>query len=200
MRIKRMTFRLLVVLSAAMAVLFFGRGTKPALAADCANPVYEQPFLGFGDALQYVRVPGGSFEQDLAGWSVAGGAAIVPGNETFYVGSPSDSQSLYLPAGSSVTSPAVCAIHLAPTLRFFLKNSGSATGTLHVELIVGRNGVGNVLDAGNVSAGSSWTLSSLLRGDSPRRQAALVQVRLTPVGDQAAFTVDDLYVDPYKAF
>ena len=122
---------------------------------------------------------------------------IVAGNEPSYVGSPSDSHSLSLPAGSSATSPAVCPPHLVPFVRFFLRNSGNPNAHVHVELLRG-NGGNNALDAGSTSGSTEWSLSPQMRPDLRPGQTGVVRFRLTAVGAGASFTVDDVYYDPYK--
>ena len=53
-------------------------------------------------------------------------------------------------------------------------------------------------DAGTITAGSLWQPSAKLPSNAPYYSGAVAyQVRLTPVGTGAAFTLDDLYLDPY---
>ena len=88
-------------------------GLLPGLVSTSDKPATcdtstSQPFARWGDTRSYVLVPGGSFESGAAGWKLNGGAKVVSGNEPFYVRSTADRYSLYLPSGSSATTPPMC--------------------------------------------------------------------------------------------
>jgi hypothetical protein len=182
------------VVTAAATALTAGVVT-PAKAATCPPPpTSTQPFAPWNDNASYVLTTGASFEQGSAGWALSGGAQIGSGNAPNRLDPASDSHSLYLPAGSSATSPCTTAPHIVGIVRFFLKNLGTSTGGLHVQVLV----KGNTYDAGTITAGSSWQPSAMLPSNAPNYSGAVAyQVRLTPVGSGAAFSVDDLYFDPY---
>src|SRR3954465_12871062 len=76
-------------------------------------------FAPWHDNKSYVLTDNGGLEQGDTGWTLAGGAAVVEGNETFAVGGAADHQSLSLPAGSSATSPAHCVSRHDGTFRAF---------------------------------------------------------------------------------
>lgn len=78
---------------------------EPTAGAACAGRKPVRPFKRFGDPARYVLVPDGGFERRARGWSLAGGARVVAGNEPYHVGSRRDRRSLRLPAGASATSP-----------------------------------------------------------------------------------------------
>ncbi len=156
----------------------------------------SQPFAQFGDNGSYTLVPGGSFEGGTAAWSLEGGAAIVDGNEPF---TNSGSNSLYLPAGSSATSPFMCVGTLSPTFRLF-GFSSSADTALSVQILA-RNifGVLTVIGAGIVYPGqTSWaptkaglflqSLGALVTNKTS------VAFRIAPVN--GSWTIDDTWVDP----
>jgi hypothetical protein len=169
-------------------------------AAYC-DPTVSQPFAPWDDDAYYRLAPGGSFEPGTPSWSLTGDARIVPGNESFFVGDSNDKKSLFLPAGSSATSPSTCFNFGDWHLRFFVANRAS-TGRLKVTLVVrSLLGVLSVIDGGTVSAGSTWEPSPRIEltisNVTSLVGTAAVQVRLTPVGADAAFQVDDLYVDPW---
>jgi hypothetical protein len=192
----RPTILSLVLLAALVAAMLVD--ASPASAATCPPPpTLSTPFTSWGDSYDYALSPGAAFETGLSGWSATGGAAIVAGNEPWYLRAKSDSHALYLPSGSSVTSSPICEPHLQPLLRLFVKNVGSSTGQLHVEMIVVQNGTTYLLDGGLVSAGASWSLTQRIASSWSGPLSGSLQVRLTPVGTGAAFVVDDLYVDPY---
>jgi hypothetical protein len=129
------------------------------------------------------------------------GAAVVPGNEPFHVGGSDHASSLALPSGGSATSTPVCIGVEHPTLRLFARNTGDPTSLLAVSVVF-RDvlGVRRSLPVGVVAAGHEWAptpvvpvvvnLLSLLG----EQQVAFT---FTAVGD-GEWTIDDVYVDPYK--
>jgi hypothetical protein len=168
-----------------------------ALAATCPPPPTSlQPFIPWSDANDYVLTTGGSFEPGAPAWTLSGGAQVVTGNAPNRLDPSNSSQSLYLPAGSSATSPCVTAPQIKGVVRFFVKNMGDSGGQLQVEILV----KGGVYQAGLVTAGSNWDASPALGSNAPNYKGAVAyQVRLTPVGAGSAFTVDDIYFDPYAS-
>jgi hypothetical protein len=185
------------VVACAAAMSFTTGAVAPAKAANCPPPPTSvHPFTPWNDNASYVLTTGASFEQGSGGWALTGGAEIVSGNAPNRLDPASHSHSLYLPAGSSATSPCTTAPHIVGIVRFFLKNAGVSTGGLHVQVLV----KGNTYDAGTVSAGSDWQPSAMLPSNAPNYSGAVAyKVRLTPVGSGAAFTADDVYFDPYAS-
>ena len=168
--------------------------------ASC-DPNPRQVFLPWGDTSYYVLVPGGSFE-GTHGWSLRGGAKVVSGNEPFYVTNRSDRRSLYLPAGSSVTTPQICFDFADWHLRFFAASNGSRSSALEVDVMVrGLLGVVSVLDGGTVASGSTWApspkVSLLLTNLGALLTTNAISLRFTPVGT-GAVQIDDVYLDPRK--
>jgi hypothetical protein len=54
--------------------------------------------------------------------------------------------------------------------------------------------------AGTITGESSWAPTKILPSSAPAYKGAVTyQVRLTVVGSNGAFTVDDTYFDPYKS-
>jgi hypothetical protein len=173
-------------------------------AAYC-DPAASQPFARWGDTASYTLVPGGAFEVSDPAWSLRGGAATVAGNEPYYVHAAKDRRSLYLPAGSSATTPTTCFVLGDWHLRFFVRNRGTTSGSLRVE-VVARSLVGvlSVLDGGTVRAGTTWAPSPrvglLVSNLTSLLGTKAVAFRFTPVGTGAAFQIDDVYLDPWKSF
>jgi len=183
---------------AAFAAGGIAAGTPAAAeAATCPPPpALSQPFLAWGDSQKYALVPGASFESTLGGWSFAAGS-VVAGNEPWFLHSYSDTRSFALAAGVPVTTAAICEPLLQPVARLFVRNAGSMNALLHVEFVMTRNGAPYVVDGGYVSAKSSWSLTPVLGGFQPFPVTGALQLRLTAVGSNAAFQIDDVYVDPY---
>jgi hypothetical protein len=179
---------------AAAACAACAASAGSAAAATCPPPpTQQQPFLPWNDAKDYVLTTGGSFEQGGQAWAFSGGAALVADNAPNKLDPATDDQSLYLPSGASATSPCTTAPNIVGIVRFFAK-AASATGTLKVEVLV----KGNTYLAGTISAGSSWAPAPILQTNAPADTGAVAyQVRLTASG--TAFTLDDVYFDPYSS-
>ncbi len=167
----------------------------PAKAATCPPPPTPlQPFAPWNDTNDYVLTTGGSFEQGAPAWTLTGGATTVVGNAPNKFDKSTDSQALYLPAGSSATSPCVTAPQIKGIVRFFARNVGSSSGALDVQILV----KGGIYDAGTVTAGSGWSPSPIIFSTAPNYSGAVAyEVRLTPIGTGAATNDDDVYFDPY---
>ena len=163
----------------------------------------SQPFESWGDEAWYVLTPGGSFESGAQPWALRNGAKVVSGNETFYVRSTSDTRSLYLPAGGSAISPSTCYALGHWHLRLFVKNVGTSSGSLHVDVVVrSLTGVLSVLDGGTIKGGGTWAPSPkielLLANVTSLLGNEAVSFRFQTVGTGAAFQIDDVYLDPWK--
>jgi hypothetical protein len=162
---------LFVAAVAGVAAVASAVATPSALAHGCPpTGRWSTPFTAQGDSTSYVPVLFG------------GGSSVT------------------LQSGSSVTSGDTCGPFLRPVVRFFVDNVGSGTGLLHVEVLVndGRDGV---LDGGTISASSGWNVTGQIVLPRPAIHPGAVAyaVRLTPVGDGAAFDVQNVYIDPYQS-
>jgi hypothetical protein len=176
-----------------------------SLGVSCPTP-NSQVFLPWQDAAFYALAPNGGFENAATGWTIAGGAKVVTGNESFAVSGPG-SHSLALPAGSSVTSPRMCVGLLSSKMRFFAANAGAAGSHLKVQVLYGGGtggllgGVGSLLgvsDVGSMTAGKAWQPSSevpMLGGTLPLL-TQWVQFRFTPADASGSWRIDDIYLDP----
>jgi hypothetical protein len=179
-------------------------GPLVSSATDCEAQTLERPFLPWADPAHYVLTPGGTFEDGSAAWDTTGNAAVVDGNESFYVHGAGESKSLRLPAGSSATSPAMCVGIEHPTLRLFARRSvGALLATLKVDVLF-EDAYGTVqsLTIGTATGGPSWAptiqmpvvanLLALLPGER-----TAIAFRFTARGGD--WTIDDAYVDPYQS-
>jgi hypothetical protein len=120
----------------------------------------------------------------------------VPGNESFYANSASDSHSLALPAGSSATSGAVCVGGLTrPTVRFFASGD-SAAASVDVQIrFRGLTGaLLGTLDGGSVPVGPGWQPTPVLLAIELPLGTSSVQIALT--SSSGTVLVDDVYIDP----
>jgi hypothetical protein len=187
------------VVAAALLALAVSAGTAQA----CSYTGAEKVFSPWGDPHSYVLGPDGGFEAGAEGWSLKGGAKPVKGNESYYLHGARDSHSLYLPAGSSATSPAICMSIDTPVLRMFARNAGSSSSRLRVEATYSLAGILQTDVVNDVRSGSSWAptqemsvvlgLSTILGTVTP----SSIQVRITPLDELGKWQVDDFYVDPF---
>jgi hypothetical protein len=201
------TLALLTLAAAAFVALSAtARPANAALGIACPGAA-SQVFKPWGDYANYAFVPNGGFESGTYGWSTAGSAKVVAGNESFSVHSAYDRYSLSVPAGSSVTSPQMCISLFNGKMRFFAKNAGDPNARLKVQVIY-NGGVGSLLslvtkllgisDVGYVKAGGTWQPSApvgMLSGTLPLLTQS-VQFRFTAVDGGGAWQIDDVYLDP----
>lgn len=197
------TFGVLTLVVVVAAALSIGAGRADAGLTGCNFSNATHAFAPWGDNASYVPVPGGSFESS-AGWKLSGGAAIVAGNNPFYLGSASDSHSLLLPPGSSAMTPGVCLGILTPTLRFV--GSASDGSGVHVTMYTRTLlGLVQLPSSNDIDLASNW--------DASQTQTFLIQnvlgllnlnsanifFRFTPVGG-ATVRMDDVLLDPFFNF
>jgi hypothetical protein len=196
-----------LVLSAMLAALATTAAPASAgLGVACPDPT-SQAFKAWGDGAQYAYVPNGGFENGSGGWALSGGAKVVPGNESFFIHGDDERYSLYLPSGSSATSPPMCISLFSSKMRFFAANAGSPSSRLRVQVIYngGTSGLLSLVtkllglsDFGYVQAGPAWQPSpaiGMLSGTLPLLTRS-VQFRFTPADRNGSWLVDDVYLDP----
>lgn len=179
-------------------------GVLVTTAESCDTQQFSQPFSQWNDSANYTPVPGGSFEAGQKAWALTGGAKVVSGNEGYYVRSRSDSQSLYLPAGASATTPAMCVGLAEPTLRYLSKSQSllGLTGAMSVEVLT-ETSLGLVVPVPLVPGllANSWTpgllptpiVANLLPLLGPGKTAVAFRFRALT----GNWWLDDVYVDPY---
>ncbi|MDQ2981896.1 MAG: hypothetical protein M3R26_06215 [Actinomycetota bacterium] len=173
-------------------------------AASYCSTTATQPFAPWDDQSSYTLLPNGSFENGGASWALSGGARVVAGNEPFFLNSVSDRHSLLLPEGSSAYSATMCFELGDWHLRFLMRKVGSRTGSLRVTVIVPSlvGGLLTVLDGGTVRGDGTWQPSPrvqlLLTNTTSLLGTKAVAFRFTPTGRDAAYQIDDVYLDPWK--
>ena len=176
------------------------------MAPSCPDNGVYTPLTAWGDNQSYFLLPGASFENTTpAGWTLKG-ASVATGNESFYVNCASDSRSLSIPSGASATSAPQSLGFGTPTWRFFLKNTGTASATLRVEILTpGLTGELVALKVGTLQATADWSLSPSLY--LPKDIVALlssgtatVQFRFTAEGTGGKFAIDDVLIDPRVSY
>jgi hypothetical protein len=172
-------------------------------AQACSYSSTEQVFSPWGDQHHYVLGPDGGFEAGASGWSLARGAQVVAGNESYYLNDTGDSRSLALPAGSKAVSPPICMSLDTPIFRMFARNSGDPSSRLRVEAVYKLLGLLRTKAISTVAAGSSWaptqqmstvlSLATIVGTLIP----SSIQIHITPLDSKGQWQVDDLYIDPF---
>jgi hypothetical protein len=185
---------LLVMTPTAKAGLL---STGPASYCD---PYSSLAFQAWGDRSNYMLTPGGSFEESTASWKLSGGAKIVTGNEPYFIHSKNDRRSLYMPAGSSATTPTMCFAAGDWHMRF-LGVSSNRSSQLRVTVTVNSLlGLVSILDGGTVSNDGSWKPSPqvglLLTNVGGLLTTKAISIRITATS--GASQIDDVYLDPWK--
>jgi hypothetical protein len=187
-------------LVASLALVAFAGSAQ---AASCPSAGAKTAFAAWGDSHSYVLAPDGGFEAGAAGWTLAGGAKVVAGNESYYLNSVADRSSLALPAGSYAVSPPVCMAIDTPTFRMMARNTGDPSSQLRVTASYKLLGLLRTQTLGTVTAGSAWvptnpqstvlTLATIVGTLVP----SAIEIRIAPLDSKGNWQVDDLYVDPF---
>jgi hypothetical protein len=169
-------------------------------AASYCDPYSSQAFGDWGDRSNYMLMPGGSFESGAPSWNLSGGAKIVSGNEPFYLHSRSDRRSLYMPNGSSASTPTMCFATGDWHLRFVSVTSSRSSQLRVTVTVASLLGVVSALDGGTVSSDGTWspspTVSLLLTNVGGLLTTKAVSFRFTATN--GASQIDDAYLDPWK--
>jgi hypothetical protein len=199
--------RLAVAVSLAALALAAGASQSAHASTGCGERLLGRYFLPWLDLAQYTPAPNGGLENGSSGWSLSGGASVVPGNERFFVGAPTDAHSLTLPSGSSATTGTTCVELLDPTLRLFVVNTGSLLSALQVEVLYEDIfGTPRAQTIALLPGTSRWQptppilfLANLQAPPLLTDANAAVAFRFTPRG-LGDWRIDDVYVDPFKGF
>jgi hypothetical protein len=168
--------------------------TAPA-AGTCGtgSPVFAR----WSDRSNYLLAGNGDFEAAGLGWTLTGGAAVVPGGDPFALGGKVSTKALSLPGGSSATSSSNCIAADTPTFRLLARNQGAANSTLQVEVVYGAAGKKESKVVGKISAGGAWVPTKVLSlALNKAGTATSVQFRFTPLDSAGKWQIDSVYIDP----
>jgi hypothetical protein len=179
-----------------------GLQTTVATTMTCLDPLIEHPFAAFGDGLDYVLAPNGSFES-TNGWELTGGAAATPGNDPFQLQGGEDGNVLSMPAGSTATSPLMCVDPSYPTFRFAERQLGRK-GALRIEVSYpfADNDSFRKADSVRQAGTNGWTITDPLDlrpargGDGPGWRPMAIRFIARDGGSSGGFELDDVFVDP----
>jgi hypothetical protein len=207
-RIRAATLAALSALTvAALAAPAANANLLSILPGTCGTQPESQPFARFGDYNQYTLVPGGNFEAGGVPWALTRAAHVTAGNESYHVGGATNSQSLALPAGSSATSPFSCTDIYHPTVRLFVRNTGSASSRLSVYAIYPTALTPLLGPAktklGDITATPTWQptpanslgLTNLLATLSLNQTE--IAFEFVPADSTGNWSIDDVYLDPF---
>jgi hypothetical protein len=195
------------LLVVGVAALFGAGPASAGLGLACPDPT-TNPFAPWNDYAKYAFVPNGGFESGATGWTLTGGARVVPGNESFFVHEAGERYSLSLPQGSTATTSPMCISLFSGKMRFFAANTGSTKARVKVQVLY-NGGVGSLLgtvgkllglsEVGYVTGAPAWKPSpaiGMLGGTLPLLTSS-VQFRFSAPYDGGAFRIDDVYLDPF---
>jgi hypothetical protein len=172
-----------------------------AVAPGCPYTPVTQPFAPWSDMADYFLAPDGALEQGGTAWTLRGNAAVATSDKPFQVGPAIDRSALRLPAGASATTAPFCIGVEHRTMRFVA--NAPAASTLDVDVLYTDAGrVERTVRVGAVAGAGRWAptvavpmivnaLASL------QGNAMSVRLRFSP-HSTAAWTIDDVYVDPYR--
>jgi hypothetical protein len=197
--VRRVRVILALAVAATTATLVVGVAPAGAgLGIACPNPT-TVPFAPWADYANYAFLPDGGFESGASGWTLSGGASVRGGNESFYVHSAGDRNSLSLPAGSSATTPTMCIGLLSMKMRFVA--AGDRNAKVKVQIIYRGllSSVLGILDGGTIDTSGAWEPSpqmTMLGGLLPLLTQG-VQFRFVALNGSS--TLDDVYLDPMKS-
>jgi hypothetical protein len=168
--------------------------------AACTNQLVSSPFARWKDAQQYTLAPGGTFETPGT-WTLADGAAIVGGNEPFFVHAAGERSSLLLTPGGSATSKPMCVSLQHPTIRMFVRNLGVRFSFFRMQAIYqDSSGTLRTVEFAKLAATPRWSPSPaipyLVNVDVPVDAQGTTAVAFRFTGLTGVTMVDDVYVDP----
>jgi hypothetical protein len=182
----------------------------PAQAAGIANPydcapqaTLAQSFSAWSDYNLYTPVRNAGVEEGAAGWTLSGGATVVPGNEPWKIGGAWHRNALDLPGGSSAITAPLCIDETYPHFRLFARNTGALKIALKIEVLY-FDSKGNIKETKPYdyqSPSNAWQPTGMVGinvfTSKTTVAAAPVAFRFTPTSRDGHFQIDDVYVDPW---
>ena len=173
----------------------------------CTGRSEAKVFSAWGDNANYFRLANGGFE-GTDSWALSGGAVVRSGNEPWRVGGSADARSLLLVAGATAESRTLCVSMGEDSIRLFVKNARIPGSILHVEAIVRNPTTGQTaqtaFDVNGDAAPLGWAptmrlaIPNLLGGSSTSTQE--LTLKFTTRGAPATWSIDDVFVDPFKSY
>lgn len=165
----------------------------------CDGATLTQPFQPWADIELYKLAPGGDFEGSMSGWSLAAGAQVVSGSETYAVSGSQGASSLSLPASASAQSPYTCVNAAYPTFRLFARTDTPGSTILVQAVYTDVTGSPVTIPVGIVAPTTTWqpTLPMVTGSAIPGAlNGGTAQVALRFTSLTGTSQIDDVYVDP----
>lgn len=198
---------LLATFAAAVAAMFLVAplpayaAATAAAATGCPSVPVTQPFAPWDDEADYFLAPDGALERAGAGWTLRGRAAVTASDKPFRVGAAIDRHALRLPAGASATTAPFCVGVEDRTMRFVA--DAPAASTLDVDVLYAdATGTQRSEHVGAVAGAGRWAptvaVPMIVNALADAQGNAIsVRLRFSP-HTSTAWTIDDVYVDPYR--
>ncbi len=199
--VRRIALSSATIVLAVAASAAQGWAATPLPEPACPQVAISQPFAHFGDLADYFLAPGGDFESRAAGWTLAGGAAVVQGNSPLLTSPAPGRMSLDLPAGASATAPPICIGVEHRSLRFVARGPGKAK--LEVEAsYLKPDGKRTRAGLADVAGTGEWAPTRIIdmrvnKDAAAYGNALWVTLRFAPK-DGARWRMDDLHIDPFR--
>jgi hypothetical protein len=178
----------------------------PALAhANCPVKPTSKVFANWGDEANYTLVEGGLFISGAPNWSL-GSAQIVNENPESWNSSydfnehSGVSHSLQIPDGGTVVSAPFCVDSSYPSFRFLAHRVTGDYDTSALEVSLrwsDYRGTHETADA-SLQVHRDWEITPVLLLASKLPSGVTPNVRLVLQPNGGAFTIDDVYLDPYS--
>lgn len=200
--------RLALALAATVVVSVLAAGTADAgkfTPSACSWTKPTAVFQPWNDFNLYYPMPGGTFEDGAAGWTMSGGSSIGTPNEPSFVHGQGDTLSLGIPNGGSVTTAPICVTSKTPAFRYFATNSGNADRPMQIFVnYTGTDGRPHSSKLSDQKTGSSWSplqkvsfvnaIQSVLNANG---QANVTFTFTVPYQNSrpASWRIDDLYME-----
>jgi hypothetical protein len=164
----------------------------------------SQVFAPWNDSRSYYLAPNGGLENGSNGWSLSGGASVASGNQPFF---GSGTHSLSLPSGSRALSPTTCIGPNAVSLRMFGSDVSGTDSGMHVRVLwYGLlNRLLGTTDYNTLAGGGNWSPTDSVKSSGgfnlllPLVGSTSARIEFTPLGDDSAWRIDDVYVDPWAS-
>lgn len=191
---RRLTSLIIVIGAIVLASLAATTRAQGALLPNCGST--SQVFKPWSDPSPYYFASNGGFETGTTGWTLAGQASVVGGNDPYNL-SGAGSHALLLKTGASA-SINVCYGLTYPAIRFVAAGAGGSA-VVHVR-IVSRSLLGllSTLDGGRFTVPAGWNaapkLSTLFSALAAPLGARSMTIQIS-VESGSAY-IDDLFVDP----
>jgi hypothetical protein len=194
--------RLLATLGVALLIAI----AAPATAgAACPTTATSQPFQQFGDSNYYSMIPNGSFESGTTGWTLRD-ASVVGSASKYKVSGSGDVSSLAMKGRGEAVSPSFCVDETIPTFRFLADTTTGYLTDMNVHLRY-KDSYAVLHDITLVSLDdgpfASWAPTAILpiQAKLPlwqRNSTLTVQLVFDPNFYGNDWSIDDVYVDPYR--